>query len=85
MEKKLKAYVDKVEAKYEDFSVMDAFSSYKKEMMEALDGDRSRSNSPKGDRQRGAEKKARDHEDSSDDGAAVPKFRSYSHNVDAAK
>lgn len=54
MERKLKAYVDKVEAKYEDFSVMDALSNCKKEMMDAFnDGERSRSSSPKGEGPRG--------------------------------
>jgi len=47
MEKKLKAYADKLEQRYEDFSVMDAITGYKKEVVEALnDLDRSRSNSP---------------------------------------
>lgn len=47
MERKFKAYADRLEQKYEDFSVMDALSGYKKEVVEAInDLDRSRSNSP---------------------------------------
>ena len=58
MEKKLKAYVDKVEAKYEDFNVMDAFTGFStnhnRGAIEAFnEGDRSRSNSPQNGRQKG--------------------------------
>ena len=88
MEKKLKAYADRLEQRYEDFSVMDTISGYKKEVVEALnDLDRSRSNSPKGDRQKGARQKQNALEESSEDEAAKqPKFRkSYSHTVEAGK
>jgi hypothetical protein len=76
MERKLKAYVDKVEAKYEDFSVMDALSNCKKEMMVAFnEGERSRSNSPQGGKSRGAGR-ASDRGDSSDDGGQANLMRS---------
>lgn len=66
VERKLKAYVDKVEQKYEDFSVKDTLKGYKKDMMHALNEiDRSRSRSPKNDRSDVVRSKTSDH--SSDD------------------
>lgn len=82
----MKAYVDKVESKYDDFSMMDALAGYKKDVMEAFNDQRSRSNSPQGD-QRGGKPKERDREDLSEDEAAkaLKSRKSNSHNVDSAK
>lgn len=84
VEKKLKAYVDKVEQKYEDFSMKDKLNGYKKDVIHALNEiDRSRSNSPSNDLKKeggsgAARSRSSDH--SSDDESTEsmpkpPKFR----------
>ena len=73
VQKKLTAYVDKVEKKYEDFSVKETLKDYKKEVVTAFkEIDRSRSRSPKNDKTDAMRSKTSDH--SSDDesmGAAL--------------
>ena len=62
VQRKLTAYVDKVEQKYEDFSVKETLKGYKKDVIEAINElDRSRSRSPKADKNDGVRSKTSDH------------------------
>ena len=84
VERKLKAYVDKVEQKYDQFSVKDALHTYKKDVIHAFNEiDRSRSRSPKDDKTKTVRSKTSNHElDDESIGAAAkaPQFRkSMSH------
>lgn len=70
--------------------MLDAISNYKKEVMEAFHEvdrriDRSRSNSPKSDKEKSIQVRPGGRGDSSDeDSAKAAKFRkSFSHNLDA--
>jgi hypothetical protein len=76
VQRKLTAYVDKVEQKYEDFSVKETLKGYKKDVVNAFNEiDRSRSRSPKTDKNEGVRSKTSDHssdEDSVEVAAKAP-------------
>ena len=74
VQRKLTAYVDKVEQKYDDFSVKETLKGYKKEVIHAFNEiDRSRSRSPKEEKQDVVRSKTSDHSSDDDSMGAAAK------------